>query len=395
MTVQTDWITWLGVISQIFPLLYFIGGFLLMFALGPAMIARLKALKGTKWAPREDTPDSHAAKAGTPSMGGIGIIGSATFVYLALLVNTVILGIYLSGANDLYPVSYVAGALLFPVVVVLHAFLGFADDNSKARGNGGLLARQKLAGQVILAVSFLAGALLMGFQLTKNLTPFWQTAAIFVLCCLVIIGTSNAVNLTDGIDGLAAGLAVQVGLAMGFVQFFWLYWMLYKISNPTSSIGLAEAGTVGVGDPDTFSSSTPSPDVALFWLALAGACLGFLAYNKNPARVFMGDTGSLALGAALGAGAILTKTVFLLPFIGFIFFVEMFSVIFQVAYFKYTKKKFGEGKRLFRRAPLHHHYELGGWREWKVVVVFWGINALTTILGLFLWSRGIIPAFPN
>ncbi|MBW3636002.1 MAG: phospho-N-acetylmuramoyl-pentapeptide-transferase, partial [Armatimonadetes bacterium] len=115
---------------------------------------------------------------------------------------------------------------------------------------------------------------------------------------------------------------------------------------------------------------------------------------KYPAKVFMGDTGSLALGAALGAGAILTKSVLLLPFIGFIFFVEMFSVIGQVIYFKYTKKKFGEGRRIFRRAPLHHHYELGGWSERRVVGTFWAVNLLTSILGLALWKMGILPRFP-
>ena len=108
----------------------------------------------------------------------------------------------------------------------------------------------------------------------------------------------------------------------------------------------------------------------------------------------MGDTGSLALGAALGAGAILTRTVWLLPFVGFIFYIEMFSVIVQVLYFKYTRKKFGEGKRLFRRAPLHHHFELGGWSEWRVVATFWGVNLVTTIIGLVLWKLGILPRFP-
>ena len=117
-------------------------------------------------------------------------------------------------------------------------------------------------------------------------------------------------------------------------------------------------------------------------------------FNRHPARVFMGDTGSLALGAALGAGAVATGTVWLLPFIGYMFYVEMFSVISQVLYFKYTRKKFGEGKRLFRRAPLHHHFELAGWSEWRVVITFWGINAVTSLIGLVLWWRGDLPRFP-
>ena len=108
----------------------------------------------------------------------------------------------------------------------------------------------------------------------------------------------------------------------------------------------------------------------------------------------MGDTGSLALGAALGAGAILTRTVWLLPFIGFIFYVEMFSVIAQVLYFKYTRRRFGEGKRLLRRAPLHHHFELSGWSEWRVVGTFWAVNLVTSLVGLALWKLGILPRFP-
>jgi phospho-N-acetylmuramoyl-pentapeptide-transferase len=192
---------------------------------------------------------------------------------------------------------------------------------------------------------------------------------------LVIVGTSNAVNLTDGIDGLAAGLSVQCSACFAFVLLQNHHW-----DNAQDSVGMLIL-------PHSFA-------VLFFWLCLGGGCLGFLAFNKNPAKVFMGDTGSLALGAALGAGAILARCVLLLPFIGFIFFVEMFSVIFQVGYFKYTKKKFGEGKRIFRRAPLHHHFELGGWKEWRVVGTFWAVNLCTSILGLVLWKMGVLPRFP-
>jgi phospho-N-acetylmuramoyl-pentapeptide-transferase len=236
------------------------------------------------------------------------------------------------------------------------------DDWSKARGTGGILARQKLVGQIILAVAFLLlfAWYVKNFPENVNLpelfgSPIWWGGL------LLIIGTSNAVNLTDGIDGLATGLSLQCALVFAFLL---------------------------------SSDGTGSTFAVLLWSSLGGACLGFLAFNKNPAKVFMGDTGSLALGAAVGAGAILTRSVWLLPFIGFIFFVEMFSVIFQVAYFKYTKKKFGEGRRIFRRAPLHHHFELGGWKEWRVVGTFWAVNALTTVVGLILWKAGVIPRFP-
>jgi phospho-N-acetylmuramoyl-pentapeptide-transferase len=352
----------------------FVLSLMLMLFIGSPMISALKRVKGAKWAPREDTPDSHLQKAGIPSMGGIGIIGSALSAWFLLrAIQPVIL--YFLDKDYLLGFGILGGLIgwifllitLFPLLIFGHAILGYVDDLSKARSKGGISSKQKLAGQMVLALGLLAVfhylvQFLAGFKISMSgmdiLNQWWMWPLAFA----IIIGTSNAVNLTDGIDGLAAGLSVQVSLA-----FF----------------------VVGLGQEKSFTHST-----IFVWMCLGGACLGFLAFNKNPAKVFMGDTGSLALGAALGAGAILTQTVFLLPFIGFIFFVEMFSVIFQVAYFKYTKKKFGEGKRIFRRAPLHHHFELGGWREWRVVGTFWAINAVTSILGLALWKAGVLPKFP-
>jgi phospho-N-acetylmuramoyl-pentapeptide-transferase len=357
--------------DSLFPYVGFALSLVLMLFVGSPMIRSLKRLKGAKWAPREDTPDSHLQKAGVPSMGGIGIIGSALVAWL--LISIGVFGYVFfnppKGVTNygFILLSVLAFTSLFPLVVFGHMVLGYVDDLSKARKRGGITSKQKLAGQILLAFCFLlALSLSLPWMATNaieingaiTLNTWW----LWVLALGIIIGTSNAVNLTDGIDGLAAGLSVQVALAFLIV---------------------------GMGQP---AGNTAA--VVMFWMCLGGACLGFLAFNKNPAKVFMGDTGSLALGAALGVGAILTKTVFLLPFIGFIFFVEMFSVISQVAYFKYTKKKFGEGKRIFRRAPLHHHFELGGWREWKVVGTFWAVNAVTTILGLALWKAGILPKFP-
>ncbi len=337
-----------------------------MLAIGNPLIVWLKGLKGTKWSPREDTPDSHLQKAGTPSMGGIGIIGAA---FLSLVSCILFFVVSLSLLAMTQRASEIALIFVFPLLVVLHALLGFADDWSKARGKGGLLARQKLAGQVALAIGFLALIIAYssprppGFVIHQGDVWIWPVT--IVLCVLVIIGTSNAVNLTDGIDGLAAGLSVQVGLIFAILMF-----------DTTSMRGITSVSAI------------------FFWLCLGGACLGFLSFNKYPAKVFMGDTGSLALGAALGAGAILTSTVFLLPFIGFIFFVEMFSVILQVLYFKWTKRQSGEGRRIFRRAPLHHHFELGGWSERRVVWTFWLVNLLTSIVGLALWYLEILPRFP-
>lgn len=333
-----------------------------MLVFGRAMIAWLKNLRGMKWSPREDTPDSHLIKAGVPSMGGIGIIGAAVAAYFAAFMVAFMVS-RLDSRVFFFPVwNQIPAFLLFPLVVALHAGLGLMDDWSKARGTGGLLARQKLIGQFGLAASFIVAATLLGWKGLDVGLPF----VAFGIVMLVIIAASNAVNLTDGIDGLAAGLSIQVGLAMTIATFM----------KPTAVNGLVFA------------------PVLAFWLCLSGACFGFLAFNKHPAKVFMGDTGSLALGAALGAGAVLTGTVFLLPFIGFIFWIEMFSVILQVLWFKWTKKRFGEGRRIFRRAPLHHHFELGGWSEWRVVVTFWLVNLGMTILGLILWANGVLPRFP-
>lgn len=369
--------------------LLFVIGWFLSFALGRPAIGILKRLKGMRWSPREDTPDSHLAKAGIPSMGGLFLVGGALAGYLAF--NTFVLTlVYLPelpagttvGVDIL---QYTLQTTWFALCIGLHALLGFVDDWSKARGRGGITSRQKLAGQIVISGAFVLVAYLMKRPWQSSIAMssghpwlFAQTLFdghhdvpplllfyILGLFTALIVATSNAVNLTDGIDGLAAGLAVQCGLA-----FVW------------------------IGKIPWETTTEDHYEVPWMWAALAGACLGFLAYNRHPAKIFMGDTGSLALGAALGAGALLTGSLFLLPFLGFIFFAETLSVIVQVAHFKYTKRKFGEGHRLFRRAPLHHHYELSGWSEWRVVATFWALNAVTTAIGLYLWDAGYLPHFP-
>ena len=368
------------------PLLMFCSGFLLMLLSGKPLIAWLQNKRWRKdatdareaWEVREDTPDTHQKKRGTPSMGGIGIIGSAVFAYVAVLLALYFVFVF-SSRNQAFTFNAyeIASILLVPLFVGAFALLGFADDWSKASGRGGLQAREKLLGQVGLSLIF--GAVWLALYATQSyqtvryvffglngaLQNFGVLGVLEVgaLAAFLIVAASNAVNLTDGIDGLAAGLCVQVGLAF-----------------------LLATETIAPGEIGLLSN--------LMWLSLTGACLGFLVYNRFPARVFMGDTGSLALGAALGIGAILTRNVFLLPFVGFVFWLEMASVIFQVGYFKYTKKRDGEGKRLLRRAPLHHHFELGGWSEWRVVATLWGVNAVATMIGLLLMSTEILPRFP-
>jgi len=359
--------------AWVHPVLFFVGACGLMLISGPFLIERLRVTKWRKdapsWTVREDTPDTHIAKQGTPSMGGIGIITAAliTYIIYTLIFRYFNLAIY----NFFFPpqvLIVLEDFYLLPGITLAFTLLGFSDDWSKATGRGGLKARTKLFAQIGLSlfwISFLAYYVIQNYQGNYDFPEnnLRLIIAMSLACSFIIVATSNAVNLTDGIDGLAAGLAVQSAIVL------YLAWPTHQV---TFAIDLT----------------------ALFLIALAGACFGFLKFNKYKARVFMGDTGSLAIGAALGAGAILQHAVSLLPFIGFIYFVEMFSVIFQVAWFKWTKRKTGEGQRLFRRAPLHHHFELGGWSEWRVVGTFWAINLFTSAIGLWLWHAGVLPRWP-
>lgn len=353
-----------------------------MFLLGGRLIVWLSNKRWRKdvqsqaeaWQVREDTPETHQKKQGTPSMGGIGIIGVACGVYGSCVTTLLIISIAQQGRLSELP-EMLFNVFAIPIVAMAHAGLGFGDDWSKASGRGGLRARAKLLGQVCLGLLFIFSLIVfLNLNSSTFMRESWQETALILrysnwvtvsflvsILLIVMIGTGNAANITDGIDGLATGLAVQAGFSLILIQ------------------------------TSLRDSSAPS---IWFWAALAGSCLGFLSYNKYPAKVFMGDTGSLALGAAVGAGAIMCHAVFLLPFIAFIYFVEMFSVTLQVLYFKWTKKKYGEGRRIFRRAPLHHHFELGGWSEWRVVGTFWAVNLVTSIIGLILWHAGILPRFP-
>ena len=352
-----------------------------MLIIGKPMIAWLRTRQWKKgatavevWAVREDTPESHLVKQGTPSMGGIGIVAATVlcaialfFVFASQSLHVVITSFPLATATSSWELTeflVLSIPLLLATMLLAHGLLGFADDYSKASRRGGLRARAKLISQILLAAAFVAYITVLSLKFPSYVISgsfaegtYWQ----FVFLAFIVVAVGNAVNLTDGIDGLASGLTVQSGL------------MLFL------------AGT---------QANYASSFAGLTLVILAGACLGFLCFNRYPARVFMGDTGSLAIGATLAAGAILQGAVALLPFVGFIFFVEMFSVIAQVFWFKLTKRRTGEGKRLFRRAPLHHHFELGGWSEWRVVSTFWLINLLTSTIGLWLWHTGVLPRWP-
>ena len=297
--------------------------------IGIPLLQRLKAQQSI----REEGPQAHLAKAGTPTMGGL-------FMMLALVLTICIVP----------PYSVTLWMLLF--LTLGHGLLGFSDDFIKAvkRRNLGLTAKQKLAGQVVLAVLFCYISTTYAALPTTLWIPLVDITvdlgvAYYILALFIIIGTTNAVNLTDGLDGLATGISAIAGAAYAVV-------------------GLL------VG----------SLSVTFFGIIVSGVCLGFLYFNANPAKVFMGDTGSLALGGAFAGMAIATKTEILLVIIGFVFVVEALSVILQVASFK------TRGIRIFRMSPIHHHFELGGWSERKVVYVFWAVSLVTSLLGIAVLS---------
>ncbi len=315
---------------------------------GPLMINWLRNLQIGQMI-RDDGPQSHLAKAGTPTMGGVLIL-------LAVLVSCLLWG-------DLRQPA------LWLVMLVTTAFgiIGWVDDYRKVvrKNSKGLPGRWKYFWQslvALIAVSYLyfSSDIPVSSQLTipfiknffVNLGPLF-----FMLAYFVIVGSSNAVNLTDGLDGLAIMPIVMVAGALGIFA--------YASSNALFAHYLGIPFVANTGE------------LTIFCAALVGAGLGFLWYNSYPAQVFMGDVGSLALGAALGIVAIVVRQELVLLIMGGLFVIETLSVILQVGYFKLTG-----GKRLFRMAPLHHHFELKGWSEPKVIVRFWIITVVFVLCGL-------------
>lgn len=306
-------------------------------ALGPLLIPLLRILKFGQRV-RSDGPKRHLKKAGTPTMGGI--------LFIIALVVTVFIW---SDRSD--------GMILAVCMVLGFGSIGLLDDLIKivCKRPLGLTARQKIAGQILLSVILVytsVNILGRGTELVVPMTGIkLELGSLYYLLAIILaLGTPNAVNLTDGLDGLAAGITFLVFL--GYVII-----CLLAINNP----------------PVTAFAYN---DLAIFAAAMAGGCLAFLFFNRYPAKVFMGDTGSLALGGGIAALAILTKTELVLPVLGGVYVLETLSVILQVISFRLT------GKRIFRMAPLHHHFELLGWHETKVVYSFWGISALCVLAGL-------------
>ena len=327
---------------------------LISFATGPRVIRWLAARKIGQ-AVRSDGPDTHLVKSGTPTMGGVMIL-------IAIAITTLLWG-------DLSN-KYVWTVL---IVTLGYGIVGWYDDWKKVvyRDPRGLAARWKYFWQSLLGIGaalFLAFSAKSGAQ-TELIVPFFKTIAyplgvvgFITLTYFVIVGTSNAVNLTDGLDGLA--IMPTVMIAGAFVLF------AYVTGHAVYAKDLLIPYVPGAGE------------LCILLGSIAGAGLGFLWFNAYPAEVFMGDVGALSLGAALGTVAVIIRQEIVLVIMGGVFVVETLSVMLQVSYFKYTKKRYGEGRRILRMAPLHHHFEQSGWKETQVVVRFWIITIMLVLIGL-------------
>ena len=300
--------------------------------IGPVLIPALQRLKFGQ-SIRSDGPERHLQKQGTPTMGGV-------MFFFSLILGTLFL------AGDSYFTYFLlACALGFGLI-------GFIDDYIKIvkKRSLGLTAKQKIVGQLVLSIVLSVLAVNVMQISTEVLLPIVggsvEFGAMYIpFLIFLLVGTTNAVNLTDGLDGLASGVTLIV--ALGYTL-----------------IGVLQGQMA----------------VIVFSAALAGSCLGFLVFNHHPAKVFMGDTGSLLLGGAVAALAIMTKTELLLPLIGIIYVSEVVSDIIQVGVYKWKKV------RVFKMAPLHHHFELCGWSETKVVRVFWAVTAIAVLLTLLCYS---------
>ncbi len=326
-------------------------GFFCMLCLGPRFIAWMRRLAATEAMDKDSRAleDLHAGKRGTPTMGGL------------IIVVSVLITMALTCDPD-EPLVRLAGVLL-----IGFGFLGFVDDYVKLRGRRGLNKRQKLVGQFVVVVVALALFAHMGLahaHTTKLLIPFTKWAQVqpdlgwvyYPFFAFVIVACSNAFNLTDGLDGLASGCTIMVAVCYAVLA--------YVVGNEK----LCDYFRI----PHVFGSA----ELAILCAILVGTVMGFLWFNAHPAEVFMGDTGSLTLGALIAFVALTIKHELVLVLVGGIFVVEAVSVLLQVLSFRLT------GRRVFKCAPYHHHLEFSGWHENKVVVRFWMIGAVLTAMGL-------------
>jgi phospho-N-acetylmuramoyl-pentapeptide-transferase len=300
----------------------------------PFVIPMLKRLKFGQYI-REEGPKSHQSKTGTPTMGGMIILAGVIVTSLVFII---------------FEHNYKIVPVLF--VTLGFGLIGFLDDYIKVvkKRNLGLTEIQKMAGQVLVSAIFCAYMILYSGNGTKVIIPFTKGAewtmpvwlyVIFVL--IAVIGTVNGANFTDGLDGLATSVTIVIAVF--------------------------------------FTAVSVSAGIAPISAAFVGALMGFFLYNVYPARVFMGDTGSLALGGYVAAVAFVLKMPFFILIVAFIYLIEVISVMLQVSWFKYTKKKYGEGRRIFRMAPIHHHFQEGGYTETQVVAAFAIATAILCMIG--------------
>jgi phospho-N-acetylmuramoyl-pentapeptide-transferase len=325
---------------------------------------------------RVDGPQTHLIKRGTPTMGGVAIVGSTVLGYTVAHLSIAING---GGGPN-------ASGLLLLFLMVGLGLVGFLDDFIKIRKQRslGLRARAKFGGQLIVGVIF--AVLALQFRNSLGLTPAsthlsyvrdisaigFGSVGFVIIAYLIVSATSNAVNLTDGLDGLAAGASAMVFAGFTVIG-------LLQFRNPCGSNPVG--GCFTVRDP---------LDVALVASAAMAACFGFLWWNASPAQIFMGDTGSMALGGLMAGMAILTHTELLLIVLGGLFATITMASIMQYTWFKFTRIRTGTGKRVFRMAPLHHHFELGGWQEVTIIVRFWILAGLAVAFGLGLFYADFI-----
>lgn len=334
---------------------------LIALIVGPRIIAFLKRLQIGEQAKKElQQVGQHSLKAGTPTMGGLIVLASVlipTMLWANITNMYVILAVFTTAS---------LGAV------------GFLDDYLKVvkKLPKGLIGRYKIVGQVLTGL--VVGSIIyfypewfsQSFESVRTLTtvPFQKNISFdfgilyIPVVIFIITATSNAVNLTDGLDGLCIGTVGVTALTLAVIAYF--------------------SGNAFFADYLNIMHLRGTDELAIFCAAIVGAAMGFLWYNAYPAQVFMGDTGSLALGGAVGVMCVLIKKEFLLPIVGGVFFAETLSVIIQVLYFKYTKKRFGEGRRIFKMAPLHHHFEKSGWHESKIVTRFYIIAIMVAIVAM-------------
>jgi phospho-N-acetylmuramoyl-pentapeptide-transferase len=330
-------------------ILSFVLAFAVTAILGPIFIKWLHKLKYGQEI-REEGPQWHQKKSGTPTMGGLMFIAG---IAVAVISQTVITALMKNMTPE------VLKAVILFVVSLGFAAIGFIDDYIKVvkKRNLGLTAIQKFALQLLFAAAYVIIMYCMDMLETDIVIPFIKypvTIPIWLyipFVMFVVVGTVNAVNLTDGLDGLASSITVVVSLFFATYAFF---------------------------------RFTPSQTgVSIYAAAVAGGLIGFLIYNKYPAKIFMGDTGSLFLGGAAALMAVDLNMHLYLIIAGFVYFAETLSVILQTSYFKYTKKKYGEGRRIFKMTPIHHHFEMIGWKETKIVRVFTLVTLILCVISFF------------